>query len=78
MGLKLEEFYLESYSERSVLQTALDYFRSEQLERYPEYKTAVENLLIRLSRTECQPGGCPYCNADRAREEEEYYREISP
>jgi len=72
MGLKLNEFHLESYSERSALQTALEYFRAERLKQYPEYQTAVQDLLVRLSRTECQEGGCPYCNADRAREEEEW------
>jgi hypothetical protein len=72
MGLKLNEFHLASYSERSVLATALHYFSADHLEMYPEYKTAVKDLLVRLSRTECQEGGCPYCNADRAREEEEW------
>lgn len=72
MSLKLNEFHLDSYSERSVLQTALSYFQSERLEMYPEYKEAVENLMVRLSRTECQEGGCPYCNDDRAREEREW------
>ena len=34
-------------------------------------KATVHALLIRLSRTECQPGGCEYCNEDRRREADE-------
>ena len=57
---KLGEFRLKSYDERSMLQTAMYLFR----DRYPDspHKGAIEDLLIRLSKTECQPGGCEICN----------------
>jgi hypothetical protein len=71
MGLKLNEFHLKSYDERSVLLTALRYFHDEQLEKYPEYKTAFEDLFVRVSRTECQPGGCSYCNEEEWRSSQE-------
>lgn len=63
MAKKLEDFHLESYEERSVLIYALTRFR-EVLDRHPEYKDAVNALLLRVSRTECQPGGCSYCYDD--------------
>jgi hypothetical protein len=59
MAAKLEEFRLESYDERSTLQHALTYLRSHDPDNF--YKPHVEALLTRLSRTECQPGGCSYC-----------------
>lgn len=61
MTLKLNEFHLESYDERSALGLALDLF---DVARYPEYKEAVAALKLRLSRTECQPGGCSICRPD--------------
>jgi hypothetical protein len=68
MGTKLNEFRLETYDERSVLCTALQLYRN----RYLGDKATVHALLIRLSRTECQPGGCEYCNEDRRREADEW------
>jgi hypothetical protein len=66
--MKLDEFRLETYDERSVLSTALKVYQH----RYPgDNKATVTALLIRLSRTECQEGGCQYCNADRAKEADE-------
>lgn len=68
MGTKLNEFRLETYEERSVLCTALQLYQ----DRYPgDNDATVRALLIRLSRTECQPGGCEYCNEDRRREADE-------
>jgi hypothetical protein len=56
--MKLEEFKLESYDERMVLVMALVYYQSRNPDMLPE---AVEALAKRLSQTQCQPGGCPYC-----------------
>lgn len=68
MGNKLKDFHLESYDERFVLMLALGYLPKDTRQRYED---VVNALKIRISRTECQPGGCEYCNADRAREESE-------
>jgi len=68
MHIKLNEFRLESYEERSAVQTALRLLRHHHPD---DDKAAVAALLIRLSRTECQEGGCEYCNAERAREMDE-------
>jgi hypothetical protein len=56
--MKLEEFKLESYDERMVLVMALVYYQNHNPDMLPE---AVEALTKRLARTQCQPGGCPYC-----------------
>jgi hypothetical protein len=60
--MKLDEFRLESYDERMVLVLALAYYQSRMPDMYPE---ATEALAKRLSATECQPGGCPYCGGGR-------------
>ncbi len=57
--MKLDEFRLETYDERFVLTLALAYFKG--LPQYDEYRGVVEALSMRLSRTQCQPGGCEYC-----------------
>ena len=61
-----------SYEERSRLLTFLTLAGPEVHERYPEYVETFQAITQRISRLECQPGGCPYCNADRAREESEW------
>lgn len=61
-----------SYEERSRLLTMLSMVRPEVRARYPEYIDTLDSIVLRVSRLECQPGGCPYCNADRAREESEW------
>lgn len=60
-----------SYEERSTLLTILAVAREEITSRYPEHLEMLEAITLRVSRLECQPGGCPYCNADRAQEENE-------
>lgn len=76
--MKLNEFKLETYDERFTLMCALEALRSREQVRddsfYQKYhKPAVDALLLRISQTECQPGGCEYCNADRAAEAMERY-----
>lgn len=61
-----------SYAERSTFLTILSVAREEIASRYPEYVETLEAIAQRVSRLECQPGGCPYCNSDRAREESEW------
>jgi hypothetical protein len=56
--MKLNEFRLDTYDERSVLQYALELLRAYRPDNHPEI---VNTLLVRLSRTQCQPGGCEYC-----------------
>lgn len=63
--LKLEDFRLETYTEREVLMTALSLFE-RWAGRYPFHIGAVNALRERLARTECQPGGCEYCNGEEA------------
>jgi len=61
MSIRLDEFRLETYDERFVLGIALDLYRA----RYPGlHKEAVEALLTRVSRTQCQPSGCEHCRPD--------------
>jgi len=56
--MKLNEFHLESYNERHVLQMAVGLYQA----RYPDmYAEEADSLALRLSRTQCQPGGCEYC-----------------
>jgi hypothetical protein len=56
--MKLDEFRLESYDDRHVLQMAIALYR----DRYPDmYRETVDALALRLSRTQCQPGGCDLC-----------------
>jgi hypothetical protein len=66
MGNRLEDFRLVNYEERSRLLSALDLYRKQW-----GSDEELDALVLRLSRTECQPGGCEYCNEDRAREESE-------
>ena len=61
-----------SYEERSRLLTFLSMAGPEVHLRYPEMVETFDAITQRVSRLECQPGGCPYCNADRAREESEW------
>lgn len=61
MTLKLSEFHLASYDERSALNYALGML---DLSRVPHYAEAVATLKARLSHTECQPGGCDICRPD--------------
>jgi len=66
---KLEDFRLLSYDERSILGTALLLYR----DRYPEsYPAIVEALSLRLSRTECQAGGCSMCRPENHPDYPEY------
>jgi len=56
--MKLDEFRLETYDDRHVLQMAIALYRS----RYPDmYRETVDALAVRLSRTQCRPGGCDLC-----------------
>jgi hypothetical protein len=74
---KLEDFRLETYEDREMLITGLELYRDRYKSRWLEKEKArVEALLLRLSRTECQHGGCAHCNPDRAREEAEYYASL--
>lgn len=65
-----------SYEERSALLTILGLARPEVSSEFPEYLDILHAIMTRVSRLECQPGGCPYCNADRAREESERYDDM--
>lgn len=65
--MKLNEFRLETYEERFTLMCALEELRKRErdpLDRVYQgaHKRSVEALLLRLSRTRCQPGGCSYCD----------------
>ena len=62
MTLKLDEFRLESYDERAALQYALEVLKAERPDHL--YKSEVDALKVRLSRTQCQAGGCPYCGGE--------------
>ena len=56
--MKLDEFRLEDYAERHILQVALMLYRRHYVDMDKEI---VDALALRLSRTQCQPGGCEYC-----------------
>lgn len=56
--MKLNEFRLETFREREALQYALLKVRDGAPAWHRE---AIEALSARLSRTQCQPGGCQYC-----------------
>ncbi len=71
MSNKLKEFRLDDYEERSLLIGALGCFRIHHPDSYYINNGAFDKLMQRLSQTECQPGGCSYCNEERAREESE-------
>lgn len=60
-----------SYKERSALLTILGLARPEVSSEFPEYLDILYTIMTRVSRLECQPGGCEYCNADAAREASE-------
>lgn len=60
-----------SYAERSTLLSIFAMVHDEIVERRPEYLETLNAISLRVSRLECQPGGCPHCNADAAREEAE-------
>lgn len=59
---RLQDFRLETYDERSVLLSALTMYRAHHAELFDGEKRALETVTLRLSRTECQPGGCQYCD----------------
>lgn len=59
--MKLEEFRLETYEERSVLQYALVILRARDPAVYKLYQQSVDTLLTRLSSTQCREGGCSFC-----------------
>lgn len=65
-----------SYEERSALLSILSLARPKVSSRFPEYSEILRDITLRVSRLECQPGGCPHCNADRAREESERYDDM--
>ena len=63
--MKLHEFRLETYDERFTLMCALDALSlaRRQDKFFKQYHApALEALKLRLSRTQCQPGGCEYCS----------------
>jgi hypothetical protein len=60
MTIKLEDFRLESYDERQVILMALASYR-DQVKDISSLAYALEDLELRLSRTQCQEGGCSYC-----------------
>ena len=69
MTIKLEEFRLETYAERSALQSALTLWKS----KYPELETeAVDTLLTRISQTQCMEGGCSLCGGPSDDWEDDY------
>ena len=59
--MKLNDFRLETFDERSLLNYAL-----ASIERdCPDwYRTALHALQLRISRTQCSPGGCEYCDEE--------------
>ena len=64
--MKLEDFRLESYDERHVLQMAISLYR----DRYSDmYREVADALALRLSRTQCQPGGCDLCSDEPSQSE---------
>ena len=60
---KLEDFRLQVHEERSLLLSAVHHYRV-WLEQHNISSQELEALILRLSRTECQPGGCSLCNPD--------------
>ena len=65
--MKLNEFRLETYDERFTLMCALDELRKRERnldDRFYQniHKRSLEALALRLSRTQCQPGGCSFCD----------------
>jgi len=48
-----------SYRDRSALLDVIMRARNETL-----YRQEINDLAVRISRLECQPGGCPYCTGD--------------
>jgi hypothetical protein len=60
MGNKLEDFRLTKYEERISLIIALQLYKDKYGDR------EIKDLLERISRIECQLGGCKYCNDEQA------------
>ena len=60
MANKLEDFRLQSYTERMVIMQAIAHYR-ERVAFDSEYVKAIDDLGVRLSRTQCMEGGCEYC-----------------
>lgn len=57
--MKLSDFRLQTYNEREALNYALLKLDGD----CPEWhRAALDALLTRLSRTQCQPGGCELCS----------------
>jgi hypothetical protein len=61
-------------SERGVLLAALRrYANSLSPEQEADGELQIANeLRRRISATECRPGGCPHCNEEARREEDEW------
>lgn len=59
MAIKLSDFRLKTYREREALNYALALMERDCPNWYRE---ALDTLQARLSRTQCQPGGCEYCD----------------
>ena len=60
MANKLEDFRLESYTERMVIMQAIAYY-FDRVSDMPEYAKAIKDLEARLSAIQCMEGGCEYC-----------------
>jgi len=67
--MKLEDFRLETYNERMAMQHALLRLRSDDPDSL--HKAAIDALLLRLSKTQCQPGGCQYCDGSQEDQHED-------
>ena len=59
---KLNEFRLETYDERAALLYAITVMKAARPDYL--YTKEIDALALRLSRTECQPGGCSYCSGE--------------
>ena len=57
--LELDEFRIQTYSERHVLQVALDLYRARG---YKMFDHEAEALIKRISHTKCSERGCSYCD----------------
>ena len=53
-----------TYKEREALNFVLAGTEAE----WP-FEESIKAIKQKVSRLECQPGGCPYCNSDAGREE---------
>jgi len=61
--MKLDEFRISSYEERSALLVAIYVARMERSDDEP-YQKIWSELITRISQLECQPGGCSYCTGE--------------